>query len=167
MKAVLPSRFSPSDTAPAGPAALTCRPVRDAGELATHHLIRRAVFVDEQGLFTGDDRDAHDDAPDTLHVIGQVDGAAAGTVRLYPLDRAGLLWKGDRLAVLPRQRRSGIGGPLVRLAVALAEARGGEAMVATVQAVNTGFFLELGWSCDGQVVDHLGVPHQPMSISLR
>jgi len=40
-------------------------------------------------------------------------------------------------------------------------------MDATVQAGNTAFFLGLGWSCDGDVVDHLGAPHQPMWISLR
>ncbi len=168
MKAALPFRSSPSEAAPAGrTAALRCRPVRDADERASHHLIRREVFVTEQRLFTGDDRDAHDDASDTLHVIGLVGGAAAGTVRLYPLDGVGRVWKGDRLAVLPQHRRSGIGGPLVRLAVLLAMQQGGGRMKASVQAVNTGFFLELGWSCDGTVDDHLGVPHQPMSIALR
>lgn len=160
MKAVLPSRCSPSE-------ALRCRPVLDPAELAEHHRIRRAVFVAEQGLFSCDDRDAHDDLASTVHVLGLVDGAPAGTVRLYPLDPRGEVWKGDRLAVLRAQRRSGIGGPLVRLAVALAAGRGGRRMDATVQAVNTTFFLDLGWSLAGEVTDHLGMAHQPMSILLR
>lgn len=160
MKAVLPSRCSPSDT-------LRCRPVDGAAELAEHHRIRRAVFVTEQGLFAPDDLDTHDTASTTVHVLGLVDGIPAGTVRLYPLDPAGDVWKGDRLAVLPPHRRSGIGGPLVRLAVDTAAARGGLRMDATVQAVNTAFFLSLGWSRDGDVVDHLGLPHQPMWIRLR
>ena len=160
MKAVLPSRCSPSD-------AVRCRPVRDLAELAEHHRIRHAVFVVEQGLFAEDDRDERDALTTTVHVLGLVDDAPAGTVRLYPLDPAGELWKGDRLAVLPHQRRSGIGGPLVRLAVATAAARGGHRMDAVVQAVNTGFFLELGWSLSGEVADHLGLAHQPMSIPLR
>lgn len=160
MKAVLPSRCSPSE-------ALRCRPVDSADEMTAHHRIRRAVFVSEQGLFACDDRDTHDDEPRTVHVLGFVDDVAAGTVRLYPLGVTGEVWKGDRLAVLPGHRRSGIGGPLVRLAVATAAQRGGARMDATVQAGNTAFFLGLGWSCDGDVVDHLGVPHQLMWISLR
>lgn len=156
MKDVLPSRSPLADTR-------SCRPVRDADELALHHRIRRQVFVEEQRLFVNDDRDGHDEDPRTVHVLGHVDGVAAGTVRLYPVD--GTLWKGDRLAVLAHQRQSGIGGPLVRFAVATAAARGGRRMEATVQAVNTRFFLHLGWSLAGEPVDHLGVPHQPMTIS--
>lgn len=157
MKDVLPSRSPSADTR-------TCRPVGDAAERALHHRIRQLVFVEEQGLFLADDRDAHDDDPATVHVLGVVDGVPAGTVRLYPL--GGGLWKGDRLAVLPDQRHSGIGGPLVRYAVATAAALGGRRMDATVQAVNTAFFRALGWTCVGGPVDHLGVPHQSMTIEL-
>lgn len=156
MKDVLPSRSPSASTR-------TCRPVRDADELALHHRIRRQVFVEEQGLFDLDDRDAHDDEAATVHVLGTVDGVAAGTVRLYPL--AGTLWKGDRLAVLRDQRHSGIGGPLVRFAVATAAERGGRRMDATVQAVNTSFFEGLGWTRVGGPVNHLGVPHQSMTIA--
>ena len=161
MTVVQPFRCSSAD-------GLRCRPVDGAAELAEHHRIRRAVFVVEQGLFPLDDRDAHDDAPATVHLLGLVAGRPAGTVRMYPLHPLGArVWKGDRLAVLPEHRRSGIGGPLVRLAVATATARGGSRMDALVPEVNTGFFLDLGWSCAGAVVDHLGVRHQPMSIALR
>jgi putative N-acetyltransferase (TIGR04045 family) len=122
------------------------------------------VFVAEQGLFPGDDRDEHDEDPATVHVLGLVHGQPAGTVRLYPL--AGSLWKGDRLAVLSEHRRSHIGGPLVRLAVALAGERGGSRMEALVQAPNVRFFVHLGWSPIGEPADHLGVLHQRMSITL-
>lgn len=156
MTGVIPSLSSRPDL-------LGCRPVRGAAELAEHHRIRRVVFVDEQGLFAGDDRDSRDDDPATVHVVGLVDGVPAGTVRLYPL--GGTLWKGDRLAVLRAHRHSGIGGPLVRFAVATAAQRGGHRMDATVQAVNTDFFLGLGWTCVGGPADHLGVPHQSMTIA--
>lgn len=156
MKDATPSR-SPSAE------VRTCRVVQDDDELALHHRIRRQVFVEEQRLFVDNDRDGHDEDPLTVHVLGHVDGVAAGTVRLYPLD--GTLWKGDRLAVLSDQRKSGIGGPLVRFAVATAAAGGGRRMEATVQAVNTRFFLHLGWSLASEPVDFLGVPHQPMTIS--
>lgn len=149
---------------PEAATALHCRPVEGADELAVHHAVRAAVFVDEQALFAGDDRDASDDDPATVHVLGFVGGVPAGTVRLHPL--GGGLWKGDRLAVLPRHRRSGIGRPLVRFAVATAGQRGGRRMDAQVQAANVAFFRALGWTAVGDPHDHLGLPHQRMTIPL-
>ena len=158
MKDVLPSHCSPaSDT-------LSCRAVRGVDELAAHLRIRRKVFVQEQSLFCVDDRDSHDDDALVVHVLGFVDAEPAGTVRLYPL--GGGVWKGDRLAVLPEHRRAGIGAPLVRLAVATAAAAGGHRMEAMVQAGNTAFFVQLGWSRVGEAAHHLGVPHQKMTIAL-
>lgn len=158
---VLVSRSS----SPPDELAHDCRPVRTPDERAEHARIRREVFVVEQGLFEAHDADEHDDDPATVHVLGLVGGEPAGTVRLYPLEEPGL-WKGDRLAVRRAYRRSGIGAPLVRFAVAFAGAHGGARMVASVQAVNCRFFVRLGWTPDGDVVDLLGVPHQPMSIPL-
>jgi putative N-acetyltransferase (TIGR04045 family) len=142
-----------------------CRPVAGADELAVHLDIRRAVFVAEQGLFDRTDADEHDEDPATVHVLGFVRGEAAGTVRLYPVDDR--LWHGDRLAVLPPFRRDRIGGQLVRLAVALAGERGGARMRAQVQLPNVRFFVHLGWAPTAPPADHLGVPHQWMSISLE
>jgi putative N-acetyltransferase (TIGR04045 family) len=147
-----------------------CRPVRTPVERAEHACIRREVFVAEQGLFAGDDADAYDDDPATVHVLGLVGGQPAGTVRLYPLGGPSVepgLWKGDRLAVRREYRRAGIGAPLVQFAVALAGSRGGTRMVASVQAVNCAFFVRLGWTPIGEVFDLLGLPHQAMSIPLR
>ena len=161
MTDVLPSRSCSPDPA----RHLRCRAVEGAAELAEHHRIRHEVFVAEQGLFAGDDLDGHDEDAGTVHVLGFAGGRPAGTVRLYPLDGDGL-WKGDRLAVRREHRRSGIGGPLVRLAVATAGARGGARMVASVQAVNTAFFVGLGWTPVGGPVELLGMAHQQMTIDL-
>jgi putative N-acetyltransferase (TIGR04045 family) len=135
-------------------------------ELARHFAIRRAVFCAEQGMFGGvDDRDARDDAPETLHAVGAEGAVVGGTVRLYPLDGDGL-WQGDRLAVLPVFRRTSLGGALVRFAVRTAGARSGKRMVAMIQLPNVRFFLALGWSLDGPVVEFHGREHQPMAIAL-
>ena len=42
-------------------------------EAAVHAAIRHAVFVEEQGLFDGTDRDGFDTDPTTEHVLGFVD----------------------------------------------------------------------------------------------
>ena len=146
-----------------------CRNVQAAAELERHLSIRHQVFVTEQAIFPVDDRDTHDDEAATVHVVGYVDGTAAGTVRLYPLRRepdGGLLWQGDRLAVLPEFRRHRVGGPLVRHAVRTAGWLGGNRMVAHVQLANVVFFRYLGWSLTGEPELYQGIPHQRMSIGL-
>jgi putative N-acetyltransferase (TIGR04045 family) len=148
---------------------IECRSVRTPADLARHLWIRRQVFVSEQGIFDRDDRDSRDDDPATAHVVGFFNGIAAGTVRLYPVCRepdGGVLWQGDRLAVLPGYRRHRIGGPLVRYAVRTAGQLGGSRMVAHVQLANVVFFQRLGWARIGEPEPYQGIPHQRMSIAL-
>ena len=146
-----------------------CRNARTTAELATHMRIRRQVFVYEQGIFARDDYDIHDEAPTTVHVVGYLNGVAAGTVRLYPVwsePDGRVLWQGDRLAVLPEYRRHRLGGPLVRHAVRTAGELGGTRMIAHVQLPNVAFFKYLGWTRTGEPEPYQGLPHQPMSIGL-
>jgi putative N-acetyltransferase (TIGR04045 family) len=158
------SSSAPSTLPDAGPAPY-CALARDRAELAAHHAIRRAVFVDQQRLFEHDDRDARDGDPATLHAVGYAGDEITGAVRLYPLDDDGL-WKGDRLAVLPSTRSLQLGAMLVRFAVRTAGERGGRLMVAQVQVPNVRFFERLGWSRDGDPAPMLGVEHQAMTIGL-
>jgi putative N-acetyltransferase (TIGR04045 family) len=143
---------------------LTCRLVESDEELAAHHAVRHQVFVLDQRLFVGNDRDDRDLVPDTLHVVGVDDGAVVGAVRLYPL--AAGYWQGDRLAVLPEARVRQLGAQLVRFAVATAGERGGHTMVARIQVPNVRFFEQLGWHADGPAGPYHGVTHQPMAIPL-
>jgi putative N-acetyltransferase (TIGR04045 family) len=133
-------------------------------EVSGHFAVRRRVFVEQQGLFEGSDRDLFDERVDTLHVVALVDGAVVGTVRLYPLGDG--LFKGDRLAVLPDARVHRLGGELVQFAVRTAGALGGSRMIAQVQVPNVRFFERLGWACDGGAAPYRGVMHQPMAIAL-
>jgi putative N-acetyltransferase (TIGR04045 family) len=155
---------SPSRTA----SAALCRAAAGAAELDAHFAVRRAIFVEAQALFAGDDRDEWDSAPDTVHAVGLVDGAVAGAVRLYPLHgrATGGVWKGDRLAVLPEARTLHLGAALVRFAVQTAGERGGHTMVAQIQLPNVRFFEHLGWRADGSAAEYHGVMHQPMAIRL-
>jgi putative N-acetyltransferase (TIGR04045 family) len=163
------SHSSATTSPPAERAALACRAVSTADERAAHFQIRHQVFVAEQGLFTrtgSGDRDAHDDDPATIHVVGLADGVTCGTVRLYPLPGVPGRWKGDRLAVLAGHRHQGLGAPLVRFAVATAACRGGHEMEAYIQPANVTFFRWLGWRRAGRLVDYAGLPHQRMLIDL-
>ena len=142
-----------------------CRVAVTTEDVSVHHAIRHAVFVEEQAIFRGSDRDERDDDPATIKVLGVGAGIAGGAVRLYPLEERGL-WRGDRLAVLPAFRRHGLGAPLVRFAVRTAMEHGGRVMVAFIQPQNVGFFRKLGWRPAGDPGDHVGLPHQRMVIDL-
>jgi putative N-acetyltransferase (TIGR04045 family) len=146
--------------------AIVCRVAGSDDELEAHFRLRRTVFVDEQGLFAGDDRDASDREAQTLHAIGLVDGEPCGAVRLYPLDVGVGEWKGDRLAVSAEHREHHLGAELVRFAVRTAGLLGGMRMVAHVQLANVRFFQHLGWSAAGDPAPFHGVTHQLMSIGL-
>ena len=139
------------------------RVARSPADVAAHHAVREAVFVAEQGIFEGDDRDAWDEG--AVKVVASISGRVVGAVRLYPLDEAGL-WKGDRLAVLPDARTVGVGAPLVRFAVATAGEAGGRRMIALIQKPNVAFFRRLGWSRQGEPGEFRGATHQPMAIAL-
>jgi putative N-acetyltransferase (TIGR04045 family) len=145
--------------------ALGCRLVEGREELTAHHAVRHRVFVLDQRLFVGNDRDDRDLLPDTLHAVGYEGGTIVGAVRLYPLDGRGL-WQGDRLAVLPEARVRHLGALLVRFAVDTAGDRGGHTMVARIQLPNVRFFEHLGWHADGAPGPYHGVMHQPMAIPL-
>lgn len=146
--------------------SIACRLAGSDAELETHFELRRAVFVSEQGLFAGDDRDERDSDPGTRHALGYVDGVASGAVRLYEIDPATRLWKGDRLAVLPEHRANHLGAQLVRFAVSTAGWVGGSRMIAHVQVPNVRFFEHLGWRVEEDPAPFHGVMHQLMSIGL-
>jgi putative N-acetyltransferase (TIGR04045 family) len=143
-----------------------CRLASDEDDLDAHFELRREVFVSEQALFAGDDRDERDQDPATLHALGFVGDRPCGAVRLYPLGAAGRQWKGDRLAVRPQLRTNHLGAALVRFAVSTAGRLGGSRMVAHVQLPNVRFFEHLGWRREGSPAPFHGIDHQLMSIPL-
>lgn len=165
-KAIVSSPSSSSADHSRAGLGLGCHVATTAEDLSVHHEIRHAVFVEEQGIFRGSDRDERDVDAGTIKVLGVGGGIAGGAVRLYALDEPGL-WRGDRLAVLPAFRRLGLGAPLVRFAVRTATDQGGRLMIAFIQPQNVGFFRKLGWRPAGDPEDHVGLPHQCMVIDLR
>lgn len=146
--------------------------VDDAASLAAYRELRRAVFVDEQGMFAGrpgGDVDDLDSDPRLVVLVARVvggpeDGRVIGGVRLGPSpawDGPDIgWWQGSRLVVAAdaRARYSGVGGALVRSACAFAEAGGALRFDAAVRPDRERFFGRLGWMTVGPTtVD--GAPH--------
>lgn len=140
----------------------------EAWELAGARALRRAVFVDEQGVFEGDDADATDAEAVTLVALaascGQ-DDAVVGTVRIHRGEAPGE-WSGSRLAVAADYRRqAGLGTALIRLAVSSAHAMGCTRFLARVQSRNAALFQRLNWRTLREI-DYCGRPHHLMEADL-
>lgn len=160
-------------TVPATPRR-TWRIVRaNARQRADYLRLRHDIFVTEQGIFTGSDRDRGDDDPRTVVLVAvdtaEVPGTVLGGVRLTPHDDGPDTgwWVGDRLVVTATSRtHRGIGTALVRRACATAEQLGVLRFEATVQVPNEALFRRLGWETTGQGLYH-GVPHVAMRWPLH
>lgn len=114
-----------------------------------HRRLRERVFVEEQGLFAGTDRDDRDDDPRTVVLEARTPGGVLlGGVRVGPARDGPDIgwWTGSRLAVDPAARGArGVGPALVRAACAYAENAGALRFDATVQARHERLFRRLGW----------------------
>ena len=121
--------------------------------------IRRAVFVDEQGVpeaLEWDDRDAR-----SAHALAVgADGTAIGCARLLPDGHIG------RVAVLRPWRRRGVGAALLLRLVDLARERGHASVVLNAQAQATSFYRRHGFEVTGEAFEEAGIPHVVMQRPL-
>ena len=138
-----------------------------AAEVAATRTLRRAVFCDEQEIFTGDDVDAVDALAVPIVALLGAPGPGqrvVGTVRIHEVDSG--TWFGSRLAVAPDARRiASVGSGLIRLAVSAAHARGCHTFLAHVQPQNVALFEKLHWALLRDVDVHRR-PHVLMQADL-
>jgi putative N-acetyltransferase (TIGR04045 family) len=136
-------------------------------ELNGVRALRRAVFCDEQKIFSGDDRDAIDAIATPLAAIsllGVAPDAVVGTVRIHEAEPG--CWWGSRLAVHPDFRTVGtLGASLIHLAVTSAQARGCTRFLAHVQRRNVVLFRRLHWRSLAEIDLH-GREHHLMEADL-
>ncbi|RLB24550.1 MAG: MSMEG_0568 family radical SAM protein [Deltaproteobacteria bacterium] len=145
------------------PAYLVCHPVRTRSELEAAFKIREEVFVKEQKMFVGSDRDKNDKK--STHLIVMVGDDIVGTVRVFPVGKDGH-WVGGRLAVKKAFRATGAGKVLVKEAVRYVKGKGCKHFTAHIQEKNVPFFLHLGWKPLGKLEQYCGRPHQLMEANL-
>lgn len=149
------------------PCSFVIKPASAAWESTQAYALRRAVFCDEQGLFSGDDRDAIDARAQLLVAVAQVAGMpdhVVGTVRIH--EQTPGTWYGSRLAVDRDYRRhGGLGSGLIELAVRTAHSRAARVFLAHVQAPNVPLFVRLHWQSLEEVTLH-GMAHHFMRANL-
>ena len=127
-------------------------------ELARCLAIRRAVFVEEQGVPIGEEMDTHD--PACTHFLALVGGEAVGTARLrvtvdgHP--------KAERVAVRRPFRRAGVGRALMRALEDEARVRDAGELLLNAQAPVVAFYERLGYRAEGPEFLEAGIPHRAM-----
>lgn len=117
-------------------------------DLRAYFRLRRAIFCEEQGLFSGDDSDDIDESAYPIIAVEHhflAGRRIVGIVRIYEAESR--LWYGGRLGVHPNYRRVGrIGKGLIQKAVTTANGWGCDRFLATVQLQNVRFFRRLHWA---------------------
>ena len=136
------------------------RPTRD---IATCRMLRRKVFIEEQGVSEADEVDDKDD--EAIHLLALVDGVPMGSARLLLSGDTGKI---GRVCVLASARGTGLGAALIRAAVAELRTHPGiiRAKLGT-QTHALGFYERLGFSAYGPIYDDAGILHRDMVLSLQ
>jgi predicted GNAT family N-acyltransferase len=145
----------PEERAP--PAALEILVTDWARGAVPMTAIRRAVFVEEQGIPETLEWDGAD--PGAVHVLALAKREPVGTGRVLATGKIG------RLAVLPSARRHGVGSLLLRRLVELARARGQGSVYLHAQVDALGFYAAHGFVAEGPEFDEAGLRHRRMRLA--
>src|SRR5204862_4577682 len=144
-----------------------CQVARTDAERAGYFAVRRAIFCDEQRLFTGTDRDAVDAVAVPIVCVASAPGLpdrVVGVVRVWE-EASGDFW-GGRLGVDADFRTvGGIGKWLIQCAVGSARGWGAWRFRARVQRPNVPLFRRLHWQTREEI-ELLGQPHHLMEADL-
>jgi predicted GNAT family N-acyltransferase len=131
-------------------------------DIPTCQALRRAVFIEEQGVSVADEVDGLDDQ--AIHLLAFSGERPVGTARL--LVRGGV-GKIGRVCVLPDTRGRGLGEALIQAALAeLAGVPGVTEAYLGSQSHATGFYKKLGFVVEGEEFLDAGIPHRHMRRAL-
>lgn len=131
-------------------------------DLAACHALRRAVFIEEQGVSEFEELDDKDDQ--AIHLLAWQNDRPVGSARILLLGDTGKI---GRVCVLPQARGTGLGTALIR--AALDVLRGQPGIVRAKLGAQThalGFYEKLGFAAYGPVYDDAGIPHRDMTRDL-
>ncbi|WP_106745724.1 GNAT family N-acetyltransferase [Yoonia maritima] len=124
--------------------------------------LRRAVFMDEQGISESEELDDLDDS--AIHMLATVDGRPVGTARLLIVGDTGKI---GRICVLKDQRGTGLGAKLVLASMDhLRTISGISRAKLSAQDHAIGFYEKLGFVAEGPFYDDAGIPHKDMLRAL-
>ena len=121
------------------------------------HAIRRAVFMEEQGVSEEDEMDGTDAG--AIHLLVCDGGVPVATGRLL-ID--GDIYTLGRIAVIKERRGKGYGDFTVRLLIRRAYELGGNEQRLHSQSHAVGFYEKLGFVAETDEYMEAGIPHVGM-----
>jgi len=135
--------------------------------------VRRAVFVDEQGVDEDIEWDEHDEpGAATTHFVAYEDGAAVGAARLRMADSGEgsspptSTGKVERVAVVADRRGEDWGRRLMNAVESRAREEGFDRLILHAQTPVRGFYERLGYDAYGDEFEEAGIPHVAMTRDL-
>ncbi|MEZ4334925.1 MAG: GNAT family N-acetyltransferase [Myxococcota bacterium] len=136
--------------------------------------LRRAVFVDEQGIAAALEWDGHDATSRHFVALAPVplsSEAPGGTARAYAIGTARMRRiagqaRAERVAVRRAARRLGVGRLLMRALEARARLEGLEAVILHAQVEAVPFYTSLGYAVRGEPFVEAGIDHRDMVLRL-
>jgi ElaA protein len=121
--------------------------------------LRQDVFVVEQEC-PYPDLDGRDAEPGTRHVVGLLDGAVAGYLRVLDDGTVARVARVGRVVLARSARGQGLADPLMRAAL---EIVGDRPSVLDAQAPLAGWYAGFGYAVSGPEFLEDGIPHLPMA----
>jgi predicted GNAT family N-acyltransferase len=136
-------------------AAFTVRETSWATDATRLAVVRRAVFIDEQGVPEALEWDEHDAG--SRHFLAlDAAGHPIGCARLLPDGHIG------RMAVVQAWRGRGVGRALLAATVTVAAQQGHAAVQLSAQVHAAGFYARHGFAAVGPEYEEAGIPHVAM-----
>jgi len=147
------------------PFELRIAPVEGPGDLASALAIREIVFIEEQSVPVGLERDQED--AKAFHLLAYDGLHAIGTGRLVtlpnpPTGERGSWGQIGRMAVLDSWRKRGVGRALLLALEAEAKHRKLDGLMLHAQIVARDFYRALGYHDASPLFDEAGIPHLEM-----
>ena len=132
--------------------------------------VRRAVFIEEQGVSEAEEIDAHDDDParveSAVHVVAYLGERPVATGRLLLEASPGGFVHVGRVAVLRERRGLGLGRAVMVALQEEASRRGYSGITLGAQLPAIPFYERLGYAVHGDVFLDAGIKHRQMDLRL-
>jgi len=127
------------------------------GDLTGIHMIRRAVFIGEQGVSEAEEMDGTD--MEAIHLLVRDNGAPVATGRIIVIDEKFYI---GRVAVLKEHRGKKYGDFTMRLLIRKAYDMGGTEQHLHAQTQARGFYEKLGFTAISDEYMEANIPHVDM-----
>lgn len=134
-------------------------------DLSAAFHIRKAVFVEEQGVPLEDEFDEFDRLDGNCqHILVYYDEKPVGTGRVRVVDSLGKL---ERICILESYRKFGLGKVIIRALEEIAEGMGVSQVKLHGQTHAEGFYQKFGYQTSSDIFMEDGIPHILMIKNLN